>query len=365
MNKLVIFCTSYPEIENTLFLVEKELNRKHISVVIPGDSDLHCFLSMINETRFQNHLNLIHFPDYSKKSAESNIITRFFSLLQKAIGERRYLKDIYSKYFTELRGADVYFFTRVMNPISFYFLNKLKNRNNLRYMHYAPYVDKLEKYSPENVSEWVALVLLKFTYSASIVMGKLPHVKGFPYVPDTFMENEVDEVITQEKRNMILKGYEFNHIRNVNEYKFSIIYFDQPFVNKDRIPDTNTFREELNEIFRVIAKHFKDEEIAIKFHPKYEGDRILVSVGQVLPKFLPAEFFYSDNVKVYMSFFSYAIANVKKGKVISLANLVTFKTDEIRESLKETLIRRSRSNILFPESLDELDMILTNIKKES
>jgi hypothetical protein len=333
--------------------------------VIPGDDDLHHFLSIINEKRFQNSLNLIHFSDYPKKRSKSNRVEKIVRLLPEIVGERRYLNKIYYRYFYELKEAEVYFFTRVMNPTTFFFLNKIKGQNRLVYMHYAPYVDKLEKYSPHGISEWVTLMVYKLTYSAYVVMGKLPHVKGFPFIPDKFMEQEVNEIVTQERRNVLLKGYQLNQFEIFNEYKYSIVYFDQPIVNKDRIADINVFRKELKEIFSVLTKHFKAEQIAIKYHPKYESDRTLINIGQVLPKFIPAEYFYNDSVKAYLSLFSCAIANVEKGLAISLANLITFRSDEIREQLKETLIRRSRSTIMFPESLEEFDRVLTNLTKRN
>jgi len=232
------------------------------------------------------------------------------------------------------------------------------------YIYYAPYPNQAEKYTPRNIVDLVSLIRMKLIYGCDIALGKLRYTKGFAYIPDRFMEKKVDTVINNEKRNELMKGFDLSQFRIFDTGNYSVIYFDQPLVDSGRISDAHTYQRELNEIFAVIGKHFKDEEIAHKYHPNSSGNKVMVSIGRVLPDFIPAEFCYDDKVKIYLSTVSCSIANVEKGIAISLANLITFQSDELREQLKETLIRRSRSKILFPKSLDELEEILIKIKEQ-
>jgi len=62
-----------------------------------------------------------------------------------------------------------------------------------------------------------------------------------------------------------------------------------------------------------LSKYFPENEIARKYHPHSPGDKTMIKTGDVLPDFIPAEFLYNDNVKIYLSLFSGSIANVENG----------------------------------------------------
>ena len=88
---------------------------------------------------------------------------------------------------------------------------------------------------------------------------------------------------------------------------------------------------------------------------------MVVDTGEVIEDFIPGEFLYNDNIRMYLSLFSCTIANVEKGLAVSLADLITFRDDETREQLRKMLLRMSRSEILFPKSLDEFERILIKL----
>ena len=111
-----------------------------------------------------------------------------------------------------------------------------------------------------------------------------------------------------------------------------------------------------------MSKYFPEEEIARKYHPYLPTDKEMIKIGDVLPDFIPAELLYNENVKMYLGACSNCITNVGKGLAVSLIDLISFKNDKIREHLKEALIQRSRSEILFPQSLEEFERILINMK---
>ena len=125
------------------------------------------------------------------------------------------------------------------------------------------------------------------------------------------------------------------------------------------------YKKELTEIFNVLARYFPEEEIAIKYHPHYPCDKTMIEIGEVLPDYIPGELLYHDNIKIYISLFSSAITNFENGLAVSIADLITFKSDEHRNHLKEALINRSRKQILFPKSLDEFREILVNMKRQA
>jgi len=143
--------------------------------------------------------------------------------------------------------------------------------------------------------------------------------------------------------------------------KYSVIYFHQDLLQEGYISNGDTFRRELAEIFNILSKYFPENRVARKYHPCYPGDKSMVTYGEVIEDFIPGEFLHNDNVKMYLSLFSCALANVERGLAVSIADLITFRDDETREQLKEMVIGMSRSEILFPKSLDEFEEILMKL----
>ena len=94
-------------------------------------------------------------------------------------------------------------------------------------------------------------------------------------------------------------------------------------------------------------------------------DKIMTITADILPSFIPAEFLNSEQVKVYLSPWSSSIANMEKGTAVSLINLISFRDGKVKESIREQLTKMSRTEILFPESLDEFDEILASISQQT
>ena len=185
-------------------------------------------------------------------------------------------------------------------------------------------------------------------------------INNVPYIPDSFMKNHVYKIISQEESKKLLENFDYNQFNVFDVHNYKIIYFDQKYFYRDDMVDPEKFEKEINLIFNILGKYYTDEKIAIKYHPGYLSDKNMIKTGSVLENYIPAEFLYSDNVKMYLSFSSGSIGNVKQGLVVSLIDLITYKTEIIREEVRGALLRKSYSNILFPQSLEDFENIVTN-----
>jgi hypothetical protein len=163
--------------------------------------------------------------------------------------------------------------------------------------------------------------------------------------------------------NEMMKNFDFSQFRIFDTDNYSIIYFDDGLIEGGYVRDREVFRRELSEIFNILAKYFPEKEIARKYHPGYGSDKTLIKIGDVLSDFIPAELLYNDNVKMYLSAFSFSLANVEKGLAVSLADLITLKDEETKNQLRQILITMSKSKILFPKSLDEFERIVSEVAK--
>lgn len=362
VSKVVIFCESYPQIKNALYVATHNCHDNSITLVIPGNHDLLKFFQVINERVFRNAINIIYFQPYQARRVTAKGIKKVFHVLPDIIKERRYLKGIYNKYFAELKGAEIFFSDRYWNPYTFYLLKKLSKTIRLVYIPDPAHdVLPIDKFAPTNIVDLVSLIILKLIYGWDMTMGKLLNMK-LPYMSDKFFNREVDKVIDREERDEMMKNFDLSQFKIFDVGNYSVIYFDDGLIASGYVTDKNTFRRELTNIFNILGKYFPEKKIALKYHPRHNSDKSMIEIGDVLPDFIPAEFLYNNNIKMYISFFSLSIANVEKGLAVSIADLISFKSDESRNQLKEILIQRSRSEILFPQSLDEFERILIDLK---
>jgi len=364
MKKTLIISENYTSIDTTLYLATRNGHDYPITIVIPGNHDLFKFFQVINERVFHDTLNLIYFEPYRARRATAKGIKKVFHVLPDIIKERRHLKEIYSRYFAELKGYELFFFSRGFSGIKFYLLKKLSKRNRLVYVSHAPpNIPPISHYIPMNITDLLRLVILKLIYGRDIAMGKFPFQKGLAYIPDRFMEKEVDKVISWQEKTEMMKGFDLSRFKIFDVGDYDVIYFSH-ILNPAWVSH-DTLRRELTEVFSILSKYFPEKRIASKYHPGHKSDKTTIKVGDILPSFIPAEFLYNDNVKMYLSVWSLSIANVEKGLPVSIMYLITFKSNKMREQIREQLVQVSRSEILFPKSLEAFERILADIKQQT
>lgn len=362
--KRVIFSENYTSIDTTLYLATRNGHDYPITIVIPGNHALFKFFQVINERVFHDTLNLIYFEPYRARRATAKGVKKVFHVLPDIIKERRHLKEIYSRYFAELKGYELFFFSRGFSGIRFYLLKKLSKRNTLVYVSHAPLnIPPMSQYTPTNIIDLARLIILKLIYGRDIAMGKFYFLKGPAYMPDKFMEKEVDKVISWQEKTEMMKDFDLSRFKIFDVGDYDVIYFGQDMPT-DMVSDRHTLERELTNIFNILLKHFPENRIARKHHPLH-NDTTMVKTGDALPDYIPAEFLYSEKVKVYISPWSLSIANVAGGTAISILDLIPVNSNKHRNQLKELLIKQSRTEILFPKSLEEFERILADIKQQT
>ncbi|MDD5509205.1 MAG: hypothetical protein PHI12_00080 [Dehalococcoidales bacterium] len=362
MKRLVVFCGSYPQIKNTLYVVTRMHPDVSATIIVLANHDLFRFFEVINEKAFHNKLDVLYLKTYQTRRAKANrLIQRVFYLPLDIIGEKRYLKLIYDTCFGGLKGARVFFSSRCFCSYTWYLLNKLKRVNTLVHIP-DPSCDALaiDRSKPKDIFELAWLAVMKLTFGYGITVGRLSYTK-FTCIPNRFMEKEVDKAFSIEERNEMMKDFDLDKFDVFDAGSYKVLYFDQPIAGTGCVDNYDTYKVELAAIFAILRKYFSEHEIAIKYHPHYVTDRTMMELGVVLEDFIPAEFLYNDNIKMYLGLSSIALANVKKGLVVSIADLISLANDERSKQLKETLILRSRSQILFPESLEEFERIVAGV----
>ena len=363
--RIVILCEAYRSLDYLLYRLENEKVDVPVTVFITALEDLYKLCQVLNEKVFNNRLELIYYETYESRWNKIKGIKKWLYLLPDILGERRRLKKFYDRYFAKLEGATVIFSSPAFTGVKIYVIRRLSKRNRLVFRDAGP--PYMVRYSPRSLREIATLIMYKFMYGKDTQLGQYPAVdplsKGFPLIPDSFMKNSVDSVIDWSKRAEIMKDFTWDKYRVFNTGDIKVIYFHQDLVGR-YVPDRDTFKRELDDIFKVLLRHFPEKEIAYKFHPGHELNKNIIEIGEELPIYVPAQLLYGEKVQIYLGIFSSAITNVSRAQAISLIELITFNEDKIRERFKERLITTSRMEIFFPTSLDEFEEIITNVKKQ-
>ncbi|MBA7697385.1 hypothetical protein ES703_106050 [subsurface metagenome] len=365
-SRIVILCESYASIAYVLYRLTVENRDVPATIFIPTLKDLYHLFQVINEKVFNNSLELIYYPPYKQRWAEKKGIKSLLYIIPDILGERRHLKQFYNRYFARLENADIMFPSPGYSGAKIHVLEKLAKKNRLIFLDPGP--PYMASYVPWNPREIVLLLIYKIVYGINVRLGKFPPdnpwSKGFPLITDSFMKNSVDSVIDWSNRDEIMADFAWEKFRVFDTGDHKVIYFHQDLIGR-YVPDRDTFSRELNSIFDIVLRYFSEKEIARKYHPGHEFNKDVIKVGEELPVYIPAEFLYNKKVQIYLGISSNAIVSVRGGQAISLIDLISFKDDNIKERFKERLIRTSRSEILFPASLEELEKMISSVSNKN
>jgi hypothetical protein len=366
MKRLVIFCGGYTTIETSLYLVTHNWRDRPITIVIVGaHPDLYKFFRIINERLFDNKIDIIHFEGYQPKRAGANKMKKLLYLLPDIIKEKRHLKRLFNQNFAELKEAEVFFSGKWFGTYAFYLLKKLSKTNRLVYVYSPDEVLPIEEFIPTNLTDLTDLMINKLIYGFGITMGRLSYTH-FPCLPDKFLKREVAETIDHAARKKMLRNFDMSRFKEIFDVgNYSVIYYHQDLVQVGFVSNSNAFKKELTEIFNLLSKYFPENEVGLKYHPCSPSDKTMIKFGEVIEDFIPGEFLYNDNVRMYLSPFSCAITNVERGLAVSIADLITWRDDETKGQIKELMVQRGHYKILFPKSLDEFEKIVVKSCSEA
>ena len=196
MKEVLMFCESYDEIKICLYITKCHSKQKHsITIAVPGNHDLYRYLGEVNEKLFHNSINLLYFDLFNSEKSKGGMIKKAFHHIKQMIREKRHYALIYKNHFISLFGAQIYFFTRYLNPYDFYFLSRLYRRNKLTLMQVRTGIgNNLSKYPPHNIHDLLKLLRLKYVFGSGMIFARVPH-RVFEYISDRFVEKRVKRVI--------------------------------------------------------------------------------------------------------------------------------------------------------------------------
>jgi hypothetical protein len=215
-------------------------------------------------------------------------------------------------------------------------------------------------HKPSNIREYVSLAIRKAIYGKDICLGEIPGLTGFSFMPDKFIQSHkvIDKVSIKETMNNV----DSSVFRIFNTLRHKVVLFGQDLRGVDYCRDFDLYKQEMEAVYNVVSKYYSFKEIAYKPHPEQiTGDIVF---GEFMHSYVPAEYLYSDNVEIYLGIYSRCITNARRGTVISLIDLITPKSEAVKEKRKDEILEIRKINILFPKTLGELDEIIKRVSSE-
>lgn len=366
MKQTVIFCESYVQIDNTLAVVEDTSADNRITLVIINHDELVKFFKLVRVKLCLENIYLVQIKTYS----DPVILRSLFKpirLLSRIVLQRIYLNGLYERYFRQYQNADIHFFCRCFGNYTFFFLQRLAKRNNITYTADIVYHDRPIVTNPTSIREAVMLFRDKLTFGLSSQRGRSDFATfdTVSVIPESFIQRHTARRIENEERCRLIRESKIKSRLGLSD-SYDVVYFDSPLLEYDFISNPEVLRKQLNGIFNMIREFFREDKIALKFHPGEDGNKKLIDFGgmNIIEDFIPGEFLCGGNVKLYMGIMSNALANIPEEdwKIISIIDLISFKSEEYRSKCKNMLLGRAKGEILFPSRREELGAILKTIR---
>lgn len=365
MKDLVIFCDNYLHAMRALHLASVK-QYDTVTLLVTQYESLFKFFNAVNEKVFSGRLKVVFPSRYVSRVTPATRLKKVWLLARDGIERRRYLNNIYKTYFAGRRGDDIVFGPGYLGAELFLLL---KTHKELRWSYYATKIPGgIIQFKPRGIIDWLTILNVKLIYGWPISMMQLaglPDLKWEIYLPESTLKRKTANYIAPDEAEAMMNDFDMDRFRVFNEKEHSLIYFHDDIIEAPYSGiDEQQANRELEQIFEVIKRHIPEQALATKLTPA-SAPKPRPQIGELLPSFVPAELLYNDKTAMYLSIFSAAMANVEKGMAVSMADLITFKDNATKDALKQSLLQRARSKILFPSSLEELEQIIITLKQAS
>jgi len=338
MENIVVFAQAPADIQHVLAIYDKYKNKTKLLVFVVNVGGMYKFLLSLNLKLHQ----LIFIP----------YVQNLFVFNPLSIqAERKRLISLYRKYFKEIKGAEIYFFSIYFDWIVYSFIAKLSYYNIIYLIDYC----ELERRRIKHVSNLkLRLFSLVFRYITGVKMSYylFPGNK-FP------LRLPAEKYRIKRLKPYVLSGglyhsYGYN-LDNVKEP--AILFFDKYLPEGGFIIG---YEKKITEIFEFLMQC--KINIYLKPHPRMGYLKSLERFcSNIVPDFVPGEFINTEPFQAIIGIYSTSLNwHAQKGSkpTYSLMNLFNFSNEGDKYLLLTQNIRASNGQLKYINSLNDLKNIL-------
>jgi len=274
---------------------------------------------------------------------------------------RRSIRQTYRGYFQALHGAQIYFFSLIPPLPVLTLIKRLAGKSSIYFL------DCDKRVFPEwhSVKNEVYRILVRLLYAVKVNMVRVADGAA-PMLSRDFLNSAgVSELNGQHFYNPeVLRRYDF--ITGERDEIIRLVLLDDDcFIYE--IPASGVAYGVVSNTKKIIDANFQKSEVIFKRHPNpafhtrqfgaiYEG-------YSEYPYYVPADFmFLNTDIKFVVGGFSttLAIASKRFGvRAVSYLKLVTLRDEAFKEQMVDILKTESDDKIAFPESWEELGLLLS------
>jgi len=338
MKKIILFCQAPADIQYALTIYEREKKRSKISIFCINVEGMYKFLYSL-DLKLEKLVFIPYLKNFSFKKPHA------------VIKEKLRIKQIYNQYFVNIKNSRIYFFSHFCDWITFSFLAKLYNKNEIVFIDHYDSTATISRINFRNKKNSVkdSVILLMYEYLTDIKFNFfiLEGAKTLEFPYEKYNIKKIKLLNVDEK---IYRKYSFKiDISQDNP----ILLFESDYSKNNIFTDYN---KKIIEIVKELKN--KGYKIYLKPHPRIGFLKPLKKyVYKVLPDFIPGEFIDLKKFNAILGLETNAlVSHAKRGNknVYSLINLFNFSKKIQRESYKIYLNNLSEGKIKFIDSLDSL-----------
>jgi hypothetical protein len=331
MKKVVIFCQAAGDIKYTLSLYEQFRDAAQIDIyLLPG----HPAFRFIADSDLSANIHWIEEPPqpFSLKR-----IGRLWSL-------RKYVSKLWKQYFREYKGAEVYFFSEVIDWITLSMVARLSKRNKVVHLEHYPYAvgPALDLRLKERVYMWLFKRGTQTEFRFCRLGDSVRHRRQ--------IELNLKHYHIQSRPAELAEGVTEKFRYPIQNADSAMLFIDSP--SKD-LPVSNyeeVMREFLGECLKRGMRIMVKPHPRIPLHPLYKEYRI-----EVIPAYVPGEFLPTSEFKWIGGIMSTLLGGIAAQRhAFSMMNCLNWKDEGARVYAENLLKHHSKGNIMLIGRLDQL-----------
>jgi hypothetical protein len=336
--KIIIFCQAPADIPYVLTLYGIHKNENSISIFVINVEGMFRFLSDL-----QLDLEQLVFIPYQL------INLKRIDLLP---AERKRIKSLWKKYFSNIQNGNVYFFSRFEDWLTAAFIHRFAEKSEIQitYMDHYDYSAQLfPVHSATSFKIKIYLLILKYLTKVNFnanIRDRLPEFQVDSY---TLLKTKVE----LDERVFLKFAY---LIDTLDKKTSNLLFFISSVEAESTIYDPRYF---ISTIIAIINL-FRDVgfKIIVKGHPRTGLPKAIKEVADFeIPSYVPGEFIDTGIFKICLGIDTSALCYFAKNKILptySVIKLFPYVDNTLIEIFIQFLQKQSNNEILFIENFEEL-----------
>jgi hypothetical protein len=306
MKNIILFSQAPADIQYVLYLYTKYKDSHKIKIVV---------VNVKNSYKFYQSLDLEATVEFVPLIPKSQMVKFLLYSLR--------LRKIYSKIFSFMKNAKVYFFAKNYDYVTAFFIERLTKNNDI-YFHDIYHIDGKEVNS---IGISLKKILSKLFFGIKVKFFSLHPNIAYQYQYDRKKVTEIDLKI----EDCLLSKYKYTIKDNKNN-KENLLFFES---NGEKDFSFSQYKVDLKKILDIVCIKYN---VYIKPHPRLGRSAILDAYKvKFIPDFIPSELINMNDFNIVLGINSASIATTSHPNSYCLIEMFSFVDDDRKKHLRKYL----------------------------